>query len=387
MSRILVIADDFTGAAEIGGIAYLYGLSVGLVTTLSVHGIRDKDVIVLDTNTRGLDPESASAKILNTLASMDLNEFKLVYKKVDSVLRGPIETEIKTIMPLCQADFTVLIPANPSKGRVIKNGRYVIDGVPISETDFVHDPEYPRCHDEVEYLIQDATEVQPLRSFKTDHVQKQIVVPDVYAPEHLSQIISDLDKEKFLPAGGADFFKALLEEKIGLRRTRDYSLPKLKRRILYITGSLHAQSRETLNILKKLGFTFYYVPEQAVGQDKYYRQWHEKIRMSIRMVDKIIIARPENKISDGSGIRKITSLISDVVLQMIMDCDPEDEVFIEGGETASTVFRNLGNIMLEIKQVLTDGVVTLGLRQPDVSITVKPGSYRWPEGIFTNWGK
>lgn len=383
MPRIIVIADDFTGAAEIGGIAYHCGLSVSLVTSLSVQGIPDKDVIVLDTNTRSLDPASVPERILDALVNTDLGDFDLVYKKVDSVLRGPIETEIKTIMQLMKVDFAVLIPANPSKGRIIKNGRYYIDGLLISETDFAHDPEYPRLYNEVELLIRDATAVQPMHSFRTDNVQKQIVMPDIYAQEHLSQVIAKLKRVKFLPAGGADFFKALLIERFDLKMARDYPFPKLKGQILYVTGSLHAQASQTLAALKNLGYSSFYLPEMALDQDLYFHQWSDQILRSYQNGRNTIIARPENKISDAAGIKKITSLISEAVLQLILECDRMDNIIIEGGETASTIFRRLGNSILDIREVLADGVVKVKVRQLNISIIVKPGSYRWPQEFFS----
>ncbi len=59
MPKILVIADDFTGAAEIGGIAHLFGLSVKMQTGLSGPGDTTEDVVVIDTNTRSFSPEKA----------------------------------------------------------------------------------------------------------------------------------------------------------------------------------------------------------------------------------------------------------------------------------------------------------------------------------------
>ena len=100
MPRILVIADDFTGAAEIGGIAHLYGLSVKLKTNLSEADSSGDDVLVLDTNTRSLSPHEASKAIKTVFKDFDLSVFNFIYKKVDSVLRGPIIPEIKAILSI-----------------------------------------------------------------------------------------------------------------------------------------------------------------------------------------------------------------------------------------------------------------------------------------------
>ena len=95
MPEILVIADDFTGAAEMGGIAHLFGLSATVVTELSEPTLYPEDVVILDTNSRRLDPASAMGKVTAMLKYLNQSDFKLTYKKVDSVLRGPVESEIK----------------------------------------------------------------------------------------------------------------------------------------------------------------------------------------------------------------------------------------------------------------------------------------------------
>jgi len=58
-----------------------------------------------------------------------------------------------------------------------------------------------------------------------------------------------------------------------------------------------------------------------------------------------------------------------------------DEIFIEGGETASTVIRNLG-VNLKIREVLEIGVVKLELDNSGICLIVKPGSYHWPKKVF-----
>ena len=140
MPKILVIADDFTGAAEIGGIAQLFGLSVKMQTGLSDAFAPEDDVLVLDTNTRSLNPSEACNTITAFLGHLDLSAFDFVYKKVDSVLRGPIIPEIRAILTMLDWNQAVLVSANPSKGRIIKNGMYYIDGLPIHQTEFHYDP-------------------------------------------------------------------------------------------------------------------------------------------------------------------------------------------------------------------------------------------------------
>ena len=158
MPKILVIADDFTGAAEIGGIAHLFGLSVKIQTSHQGPDDRENDVIVIDTNTRSFSPDKAYKILQSKLNELDLSNFDFIYKKVDSVLRGPVTSEVKAILTILNFKKAVLVPANPSKDRTIRNGKYYINNIPIDQTEFRNDPEYPRKSAVVRDLIIDGFE-------------------------------------------------------------------------------------------------------------------------------------------------------------------------------------------------------------------------------------
>ena len=384
MPEILVIADDFTGAAEMGGIAHLFGISATIVTELSEPTVYPEDVVILDTNSRRLDPASAMGKVKAMLKYLNRSDFKLIYKKVDSVLRGPVESEIKAIKTFTGADLAVLIPANPSRGRIIRKGMYFIDDIPIDQTDFHNDPEYPRNDARVDRLISDASEIQTMAKFDPSEVKNNIIVPDVYLPVHFTEIIDNLSGKNFIPAGGADFFRALLEQKLKLFKSGDYSYHYPPGKTHIILGSICEQSKHIITQMINQGYTCFALPEEALKKQTVYVKWVSQINDALYDGGKIIIARPDKKIFDQEAIMNITSLISKATLELLDYCTPEDELLIEGGETASTVFRYMGNTTFRVKEVITDGIVKLALDHPVICITVKPGSYKWPERFLFN---
>lgn len=86
----IVIADDLTGAAELGGVAWRYGL------TAEVHAVpgesRSAEVTAIDTDSRGCAGEEAARRVEQTIRGVAGQSW--VYKKVDSVLRGPVLAEL-----------------------------------------------------------------------------------------------------------------------------------------------------------------------------------------------------------------------------------------------------------------------------------------------------
>src|SRR5262249_16931046 len=138
---IAVIADDFTGAAEIGGVAVRYRLTAEVqIAWAASPGI---DVIVVDSNTRSRPAREAARDAAKMAEQIAVSPVRWVYKKIDSVLRGPVVAEIKSVLEALGMPRALVVPANPALGRVIRSGCYFIDGAPIDKTDFAKDPEYP----------------------------------------------------------------------------------------------------------------------------------------------------------------------------------------------------------------------------------------------------
>ena len=137
---IVVIADDLTGAGEIGGIGLEYGLKVELQRKF--YSESDVELLVIDTDTRSFSPQKAGQVIREALLSVEDVSLPVewIYKKTDSVLRGPVASELEALQEVMRVARVLLVPANPSKGRIVRNGNYLINGKPLSETEFCQRP-------------------------------------------------------------------------------------------------------------------------------------------------------------------------------------------------------------------------------------------------------
>ena len=94
MLRLVLIADDLTGAADSG----VQFVKKGFTTALLLGGgwPIDAEVLVVDTDSRGDPPEIARAKVHAAASSLPTVEF--TYKKMDSTLRGNPGAELCAIM-------------------------------------------------------------------------------------------------------------------------------------------------------------------------------------------------------------------------------------------------------------------------------------------------
>src|SRR5699024_7352560 len=121
---IVVIADDLTGAAEIGGIGLRYQMMVEIEMELQLDS--DADLLIIATDIRSQTVESAKSQIKRIAQRIKKlgkpPEFTFI--KVDSVLRGHILAELQVLLEELGKGVALLVPANPHLGRTIKEGNY-----------------------------------------------------------------------------------------------------------------------------------------------------------------------------------------------------------------------------------------------------------------------
>jgi uncharacterized protein YgbK (DUF1537 family) len=141
---ILAIADDLTGALEVGA-KFAAGGYAARVTTATETYVAPPDVpvLVVDTESRHLSEMDAHAVVRKTAER--LRDFRpwLVYKKTDSTLRGNIAAELRGLLDVFSEQSIVYAPAYPAMGRVVRSGRLFVHGVPVHETAFADDPLNP----------------------------------------------------------------------------------------------------------------------------------------------------------------------------------------------------------------------------------------------------
>lgn len=136
--RLSIIADDLTGAMDSSG----YFATMGLITVvvLDQNPSRIAEVMVISTDSRGDDPDTASHKVRKLASGL---KDDIVYKKIDSTLRGNISIELAGVMDSLSSEKVIVAPAFPAVGRTTVNGMLLVNNTPVSETQFANDPISP----------------------------------------------------------------------------------------------------------------------------------------------------------------------------------------------------------------------------------------------------
>jgi len=133
---VRVIADDLTGAAD-SGVAFRR-LGAEVVVAVDHGGRKDhcgrtaRGVTVVDTDTR----EASAARAYTALHMLGarIGGHELVFKKIDSLLRGPIAAELAALRRAQPERLVVVAPAVPALGRVTRSGAVEVDPPAVAAT-------------------------------------------------------------------------------------------------------------------------------------------------------------------------------------------------------------------------------------------------------------
>ncbi len=279
MKKLLVIADDLTGASDTGVQFAKRGIPVLVLTGITCESTAlstDYQVVVVNTESRHLGLEEAGQRVRRVVELGIAAGVSHFYKKTDSTLRGNIGSELEALMSASGHSILAFIPAFPKLGRTTREGFQYIDGTPLHETVFARDPLDPMADSFIPAIIGNqtrirarivsTTEVAPTASIRFD--EEGIYIFDARTDDEL-QLIGELLKEHdFLKAtagssGFAECLPDLLE--FAMQPARHVYEPG---RMLVVSGSVNEVSLRQAAQAEAHGFTCVNLtPEVLLAED------------------------------------------------------------------------------------------------------------------------
>jgi len=375
MNMITVIADDITGAAEIAGIGLRFGLKVCLITKPEI--IPQCDLLVYATDTRSMpepDAINETRKIIRYLLDAGCNEF---FNKTDSALRGYINTGLYMLMNELGFGKSLLIPQNPSKNRVIIDGIYYINNIPLDKTSFADDPEFPAKTSKIKDLLQG---VEIINS-PEDITEEGIFIANADSCNQIRYYLENINS-KMLLAGGADLFTEYLHLK-GIKEKKSNSgFEGLKdKNTILICGSTANRELSTFAYFKRKSMQFCSMPSD-VFEGKDFDEWIKELE-SLYLKEKSIVISINQPPKESKDVAiRLKKILAEATTSLINSLHPE-ELILEGGATAFAVLNKLGWHNFQLIDEISPGVVRMSLSEnKNIYITLKPGSYEWGNKIF-----
>jgi uncharacterized protein YgbK (DUF1537 family) len=373
---IAVIADDLTGAAEIAGVALRHGLSPQIVRDGAVQAVSRTPIV--DTDSRLLPANVAAATA--SAAFTQLRSRGRVFKKIDSLLRGPVVAEIEAALAALDRDTALLVSHNPSLGRRVVQGVYRVNEVELHRTPFRHDPEYPRLSADVRTLLGDARRPVVVVSPKQTPVRGAINVGCAGTADDVRHW-ADVTEPDILPVGGVDFFTATLAS-LGCAATTPTTVPLGWPRLI-VSGSASAYARSLPELAAGRGVAIHPMPADVFAGSDELSAWADAIATAVTRSGIAVVHVGHAVSGDRAAAQRIQRLLSTLV-RLVLERVDLGHLFVDGGATAAAVIRALGWTGLAVRAELAVGVVTLEppQHQGDRFLTLKPGSYAWPDAVW-----
>ena len=373
--KLLVIADDFTGALDTGIQFAKQEISTAVVLYPPEGQLdlpAEHAVVAVDTESRHLPPQEAAERVSQVTAAACRLGCRCFFKKTDSTLRGNIGSELEAMLLTMGATRLVFAPAFPQLKRYTRKGVQYVGDLPLGESDFAADPFNPVKHSRVRDILAEQTAL-PVRECPDSAVpapgeKPEILVMDSETPEALSAIGGSLKKRGELTClAGCAGFAGVLPEFLDLPRTEQAAQVQ-SRRVLFVCGSVHPKSVEQCAwAVKELGYERFSLTAEELlfGSDR-----AETVAEALRKTGRVLISGEGGReqipitcaLGEKRGLKpalvpgKIAENTGKLAVEVLRRT-PADLLVVFGGDTLMGIAQAAGCRLVVPCRELTAGVV------------------------------
>ncbi len=367
----IILADDLTGANDTG----VQFARIGLRTQVCFSAVQESaleqsDIVVVDTDSRASGARIAYQRV-HTVASFAVQRgVPLLFKKLDSTLRGEIGAELDAVIDVYGIQLVVLSPAFPTNQRTLHNGILYLGGTPVAQSHFANDGQTPVRISHLPTLLAEQTR-RPIHSLGVDAVaagphrlgqQLQalragggaIVVCDAVTDAHLS-VITDATLalgEGCLLAGSAGLARPLAMRVCG------HSGDHRAAHVLVITGSMHPVMREQVRELVRRHAAFVVSLDLTAAFDAL--RWPQWVERTLQRIDSapanapIVLAAPSAPVGGDQSALLLPRLIE--LAGHVMGHVRVVGVVATGGATTRVLCDDWGANGLELVDEIAPGI-------------------------------
>ncbi|MFW6033208.1 MAG: four-carbon acid sugar kinase family protein [Phycisphaeraceae bacterium] len=399
-ARPLAIADDLTGALEVA--AALGGRARRTVVPLADPerpraDQPDADLLVLDTDGRVVDADQAAARLEAAVDAASTTGWELVYKKIDSTLRGPIAAELALLRRKLPGAAMVICPANPPARRTVVSGKLYVAGQPLAGTAFARDPLHPISDSRVAAVLglDDAAMLRLIQlregagavaeAIAAAAVAGRPVVADAQTEHDLAMLAAGIAKadRQVIAVGSGGLAEAIAAE----LPTDPAAAPTAGEGpaspgLLFICGSGHPANNAMIDHLaaERGGPVVRLIAEEVdteLPSDDVIRERLAPLAEAIERGGSGVLAGPlrdEHHAGAADADRALAALLR--YTGLLDELAPAGQMLVTGGQTASAVCRLLGGTRLTVERALAPGLVSSLLdTRPVRRVLSKPGGF------------
>lgn len=378
--KFAVMADDFTGAADVG----VQFLSSGRRVTAVIDGCSDSnaDVVIRSSGTRNSGEKEAYDKVKKMFTEIKEEGFDRFYKKIDSTLRGNIAAEIDAILEMIdETESIVIAAAFPEMGRVIKNGEHYLNGIPLMETFVAKDMAAPVKEGNLLKIFKEALHIS-LEDIRNGRVyeklknnKQRVIVADGETAEDMDSVAEALvgtGYDRYI-AGAAGIVNYL------------FNYWERENRVAVISGSCSEISLEQINNFLKENceenFDIINMNSEMILKKQFILDENIKNRdivvTTILQKNEIELSREffeKSGYTNREGSAMLSEIFSDYVAGMIKKQGIKNLIIL-GGESSEKILKKLGINEMELFFCIENGISVAKSKNMRYNIIVKPGNF------------
>lgn len=379
---ITLLADDLTGACDAG--ACLAGRGPVAVFLDAARVDPRSDVAAVDTDTRALPADAAARRVRAVAHAMaERLASGVVFKKIDSTLRGAVARETEALLEETGRATAVICSSFPAQGRTVSGGTLRVHGDPVHRSAIGRDPAFPGATSDVAALLRLGA-TRPVRHVSLAEVRggdlaaelqrgaSGLVAADAETDADLDAVAAAaLDSRETVLAGSAGLARAVAD-RLGLGEPR-VDLPR-GGAWLVVAGSLHPSTRAQVRALEAAGVAGVVV--SIDGET-------EISKLSSRLGEgrPAFLTTPDPTDSDETARARAARALASAAARLIARTRP-DVVAVTGGDTARALMAALGADRLALRGAPASGLALGDVAAPDATSSTwltKAGGFGGPD--------
>lgn len=396
MIRLLVIADDLTGALDTGVQMAKRGIKTLVLPWEQVSGGFDGQyqVLVADTESRHLEGAEAFRRVQTLVRRAEALGVPHLYKKTDSTLRGNIGAELAAMLP-AEAACLMFAPAFPRLLRTTRDGLQYVDGVPLAQTDFARDPIDPVRSSAVGEIIGEQCAL-PVINCRTDNYEEAaartcaestIVVADAESTEHLRElgrILKRHGRTRYL--AGCAGFAEVLPEMLHLDAASPAKPVPSKGGVLVVCGSVNQRSLEQVAGAARRGHSVFPLTQEQKQSESYpdsdsCEEFARRVEAAVAATGAAVLSavKDASEVTRGAGTDSllIAGRLGRITARVLEAAEIETLV-VFGGDTLLAITAAVGGDGIVPVDELFPGVVMARLYRRDgtgLNLVTKAGGF------------
>lgn len=371
--RVLIVADDLTGAMDTAGPFAQQGLATVVVVqplACDPASVTAAEVVALNTESRHLGANEAAAKVAACVSHFAAQPFDIAFKKIDSTLRGNVVAETLALMRAGGRSGALVAPAFPAQGRTVIDAVVHVNGTPLSETAFAKDALSPpplRPLTEEFRAAGSTITVTVWRRGDATAPDGAVVIADAQTEEDIAASLQSVAQrmDDIVLVGSAGLGKALAQS-LRSSRTRAQSMPLADGPIVFVVGSRAAQSRAQVELLRQQAGTLVVTaPNGVVGE-----------LPSLGNAGQIVILAVPDPVAGEGDAAQVALDLTRAALAAVR-ASGSRVLVATGGDTAVAVLQASATATLEVMGDLMPGIpyARLSLDGTPLWLVTKAGGF------------